>query len=627
MRAAAEAEARWRAGEPRGELDGVPVTIKENVATRGVPMVLGSAAIPPEPAAADAPAAARLREAGAVLVAKTTMPDFGMLTSGVSSAHPTTRQAWNPAWNPGGSSAGAGAAAVAGYAAVHVGTDIGGSVRLPGAWCGVVGFKGSFGRVPVDPPYYARVVGPLTRTVDDAARAMAVLARPDGRDHMSLPPEPSLDWGASAPLTGLRVGLCLDAGAGLPVEPETRAAVEGAAHALGAAGASVEPIAPLITEEMLAGLDRFWRTRTRVELEKLGPDAAARALPYIQQWAAAAAGYDGATVFHGFSQMDAMSSAVGSRVRRGARPAARAGRAGRRDPGRRAVADRRSGDSAGPHRVHGAVLDVRPPGDQRAVGGRRRRSPARRPTRRAPLRRRDGAGRRTRARGAPRSAAGLAAAAGRLSLPRTSAPTPVLLQPASERPPAAQRELAVGRDPVGHAKFSKQRNWLARARPVVHGERARLDPPAAGLQRRQRNALLRGGHGQRMRARMLHGRIFWTAGGIAGLRQRSRQMLDPVARALSFLARRPSDVVQVDRRESLDRLVHLVGKRSGDVLEAAAIRLVIGHRTHSRIPMAATHARGQVRGQARQRVQAAFCFSRKAAPGGWATWVWVAGGE
>src|SRR3954452_4046941 len=312
LRAAVEAEARWRADEPRGELDGEPVTVKENVAARGVPMVRGSAATPPEPAAADAPPAARLREAGAVLVAKTTMPAFGMLTSGVSSAHPTTRQAWNPAWTPGGSSAGAGAAAVAGYAAVHVGTDIGGSVRLPGTWCGVVGFKGSFGRVPVDPPYYARVVGPLTRTVDDAARAMAVLARPDGRDYMSLPPEPSLDWGGSVPLTGLRVGLCLDAGAGLPVEPDTRAAVEGAADALGAAGASVEPIAPLITEEMLASLDRFWRTRTRVELEKLGPDAAARALPYIQEWAAAAAGYDGATVFHAFSQMDSMSSAVGA---------------------------------------------------------------------------------------------------------------------------------------------------------------------------------------------------------------------------------------------------------------------------------------------------------------------------
>ena len=425
LRAAAEAEARWRAGEPRGELDGVPVTIKENVATRGVPMVLGSAAIPPEPAAADAPAAARLREAGAVLVAKTTMPDFGMLTSGVSSAHPTTRQAWNPAWNPGGSSAGAGAAAVAGYAAVHVGTDIGGSVRLPGAWCGVVGFKGSFGRVPVDPPYYARVVGPLTRTVDDAARAMAVLARPDGRDHMSLPPEPSLDWGASAPLTGLRVGLCLDAGAGLPVEPETRAAVEGAAHALGAAGASVEPIAPLITEEMLAGLDRFWRTRTRVELEKLGAGrggASAALHPGVGRGRRRLRRRDGLPRL----QPDGRHVQRGrGRVRRGARPAARAGRAGRRDPGRRAVADRRSGDSAGPHRVHAPVLDVRPPGDQRAVGGRRRRSSARRPTRRAPLRRRRGAGRGARARDAPRSAAALAAAAGRLSLPRTSAPTPV----------------------------------------------------------------------------------------------------------------------------------------------------------------------------------------------------------
>jgi aspartyl-tRNA(Asn)/glutamyl-tRNA(Gln) amidotransferase subunit A len=235
-----------------------------------------------------------------------------MLTSGVSSAHPTTRQAWNADWNPGGSSAGAGAAAVAGYGAIHVGTDIGGSVRLPAAWCGVVGFKGSFGRVPVAPPYYARVVGPLARTVDDAARAMAVLAGPDGRDHMSLPPDPGLEWGASAPLEGLRVGLCLDAGAGLAVEADTRAAVEAAARALDEAGASVEPAGPLITEDMLAGLDRFWRTRTHVELEKLGPEAAARALPYLREWAAPAAGYDGVTVFQGFSQMDAMSVAVGA---------------------------------------------------------------------------------------------------------------------------------------------------------------------------------------------------------------------------------------------------------------------------------------------------------------------------
>src|SRR5262249_32917126 len=106
LRAASQSEARWRAGTQLGELDGGRVTVKENTAPRGVPMVLGSAAIAPVPAAADAPAPARLREAGAVLVAITTMPDFGMLTSGVSSAHPTTRNPWNPDWNPGGSSAG-----------------------------------------------------------------------------------------------------------------------------------------------------------------------------------------------------------------------------------------------------------------------------------------------------------------------------------------------------------------------------------------------------------------------------------------------------------------------------------------------------------------------------------------
>jgi aspartyl-tRNA(Asn)/glutamyl-tRNA(Gln) amidotransferase subunit A len=311
LRAATESAARWRAGTPLGELDGVPVTVKENIATRGVPVVLGSAAIAPVPAAADAPAPARLREAGAVLVAKTTMPDFGMLTSGVSSAHPTTRNAWDPDWNPGGSSAGAGAAATAGYGPLHIGTDIGGSVRLPAAWCGVVGFKGSFGRVPVDPPYYARVIGPLTRTVDDAARAMAVLAQPDGRDHLSLPPAPELDWHARVAVSGLRIGLCLDAGAGLEVEPETRAAVAGCATALGEAGAIVDDAGPLIDEEMLAGLDRFWRMRCHLDLRKAGPEAASRALPYIQEWAAPAADYDGAAVFHGFSQMEAMARAVG----------------------------------------------------------------------------------------------------------------------------------------------------------------------------------------------------------------------------------------------------------------------------------------------------------------------------
>src|SRR5579875_3140100 len=133
MAAARASEARWQSGTPQGPLDGVPVTVKENIATKGVPMPAGSAAVDPLVATADAPAAARLRESGAVILGKTTMPDFGMLSSGLSSFHRLARNPWNLACNPGGSSAGAAAAAAAGYAPINIGTDIGGSVRLPAA--------------------------------------------------------------------------------------------------------------------------------------------------------------------------------------------------------------------------------------------------------------------------------------------------------------------------------------------------------------------------------------------------------------------------------------------------------------------------------------------------------------
>src|SRR6187431_1462617 len=220
---------RWLKGEPMGVLDGVPVTIKDNIATRGVATPLGAASMPLVPAERDAPPAARLREAGAVIFSKTTMPDYGMLSSGLSSFHPLTRNPWDVSKNPGGSSSGAGAAAAAGYGPLHLGTDIGGSVRLPAGWCGLVGLKPSFGRVPVDPPYYGRVAGPMTRRVEDAALLMSVLAKPDHRDGMSLPVQ-DIDWtNLSADLKGKRIGLLLDAGVGMAVEPEVKAAVEATA--------------------------------------------------------------------------------------------------------------------------------------------------------------------------------------------------------------------------------------------------------------------------------------------------------------------------------------------------------------------------------------------------------------
>jgi aspartyl-tRNA(Asn)/glutamyl-tRNA(Gln) amidotransferase subunit A len=312
--AARASDRRWQAGRPRGPLDGVPVTLKENIATRGVPTSLGTAAAELVTAAQDAPAAARLREAGAVIVAKTTMPDYGMLSSGVSSLHPTTRNPWNPDWTPGGSSAGAAAAAAAGYGPIHIGTDIGGSIRLPAGWTGVLGFKPSFGRVPIVPPYYGRVAGPLTRTVADAARAMAIISRPDDRDHLSLPPE-DVPWDKlHAPRSPIRIGLAVEAGAGMPVEAEVAATAASAATALEHLGVAVEAVGPLITDEMLDGLDRFWRMRSYRDWLAVCPQGRERLLPYLREWISPAAGYTGAEVFHGFSQMDAIAKAAGAAI-------------------------------------------------------------------------------------------------------------------------------------------------------------------------------------------------------------------------------------------------------------------------------------------------------------------------
>ena len=301
-------EARWQRGAPLGPLDGVPVTIKDNIATLGDPTPLGTAASDMVPAAADAPPAARVREAGGVIIAKTTMPDYGMLSSGLSSFHKLARNPWNLGCTPGGSSAGAGAAAAAGYGPLHVGTDIGGSLRLPAGWCGIFTLKPSLGRIPIDPPYTGRAAGPMTRSVADAAWLMQVLALPDTRDSMSLPFQ-DIAWAkfdqGTDKLRGLRIGLLLEAGCGVAVEPEIRAAVEHAARLFERAGAVVAPMQPFMTQAMLDGMDHFWRMRSYADMKALAPSKKAQVLPYIQQWADSAATMDGEAIFRAASQFHA----------------------------------------------------------------------------------------------------------------------------------------------------------------------------------------------------------------------------------------------------------------------------------------------------------------------------------
>lgn len=307
---ARESEARWARAEPLGAIDGVPVTIKENIATKGTPIPLGTAAATLVPAAADAPPAARTREAGGVILAKTTMPDYGMLSSGLSSFHKLARNPWDLSTNPGGSSAGAAAAAAAGYGPLHIGTDIGGSIRLPAGWCGLVGLKPSAGRLPIDPPFIGRAAGPMTRTVADTALYMSVLTKPDRRDTMALPYQ-ELDWlDLAGSVKGLKIGLWLDAGFGQTVDDETLTAVQGAAATLADAGATIVPVAPFLTRTMIDGLDRFWRARGYEDVSRLAPEQQAKILPYIFNWIVTAKDFSGRDVYTGFAQIEAMRNAL-----------------------------------------------------------------------------------------------------------------------------------------------------------------------------------------------------------------------------------------------------------------------------------------------------------------------------
>jgi Asp-tRNA(Asn)/Glu-tRNA(Gln) amidotransferase A subunit family amidase len=299
---AAESTRRWDRGAACGKLDGVPATVKDLIATHGTPTPLGTAASELAPASADAPPAARLKEAGAIIFAKTTMPDYGMLSSGLSSFHPLTRNPWDVRTNPGGSSSGAGAAAAALYGPLHLGTDIGGSVRLPAGWCGLVGLKPSLGRVPIEPYYMARSAGPMTRTVDDAALMMEVLVQPDARDATSLP-KLAVDWQARVgSVRGLRIGLMMEAGCGLPVDPQVAAAVRAAADVFAAEGAAILEVEGVLTREILDGIDIFWRTRSWDDIARLPETRRQKVLPYILAWASGGETATGREVVAGFNR-------------------------------------------------------------------------------------------------------------------------------------------------------------------------------------------------------------------------------------------------------------------------------------------------------------------------------------
>jgi aspartyl-tRNA(Asn)/glutamyl-tRNA(Gln) amidotransferase subunit A len=237
-------EARWSAGQPKGLLDGVPVSIKDIILTKGWPTLRGSKTIDPKgPWNDDAPATARLREHGALLIGKTTTPEFGWKGVTDSPLTGVTRNPWNADKTPGGSSGGAAAAVAAGMGPLAVGTDGGGSIRIPCSFTGVFGIKPSFGRVPAWPlsPFGTVAhVGPITRDVQDAALMLTVLSLPDARDWHALPYEPR-DYraGIDAGVRDLRIAYSSNLGY-TRVDPEVEQIVHRAARVFADLGAKLE---------------------------------------------------------------------------------------------------------------------------------------------------------------------------------------------------------------------------------------------------------------------------------------------------------------------------------------------------------------------------------------------------
>lgn len=322
LAAARESEARWAAGKPRSRIDGVPASIKDLILTRGWPTLRGSRTVDRTQAwDDDAPATARLREAGAVLLGKTTTPEFGWRASTDSPLSGMTRNPWDTSRTPGGSSGGAAASVAAGMGVLAVGTDGGGSIRIPAAFTGTVGLKPQFGRVPAWPASPMGTVahlGPHARRVADVALMLDVLARPDPRDGFSLPPPARAHvvdafgddaFGVPPDLRGLRIAYSPRLGYVDCLDPEIERALDEAAATFAALGAQVEKKDPGLRDCHDAFL-AHWMGSARNTVMKLAPEQQALLDPALRAAVDDAARYTLADFLHAHDERLAIAIAM-----------------------------------------------------------------------------------------------------------------------------------------------------------------------------------------------------------------------------------------------------------------------------------------------------------------------------
>lgn len=250
--AAKASEARWTKGEPQGLVDGLPATIKDIIDVKGWPTRRGSLTTSSTPSVHDAPAVARLKEHGAVILGKTTTPEFGWIGACHSPLTGITRNPRNLTRTTGGSSGGAAAAALLNLGVLHLGTDGAGSIRIPAAFCGTFGIKPSYGRVPAYPASAFTVLahqGPLTRNVSDAALMLGVIGEPDGRDTTAWnTPVPDFRIGLEDGVHGLRIAFSPRLGYVRELDAEIEGAAREAARVFADLGAHIEEIDPGFAE-------------------------------------------------------------------------------------------------------------------------------------------------------------------------------------------------------------------------------------------------------------------------------------------------------------------------------------------------------------------------------------------
>jgi aspartyl-tRNA(Asn)/glutamyl-tRNA(Gln) amidotransferase subunit A len=311
---AAASERRWREGTPRGPVDGVPTAIKDIFLTRGWPTRRGSRLVDPEqPWEEDAPSTARLREAGAVLLGKTTTPEFAWKGVTDSPLSGITRNPWDPARTAGGSSGGAGAAVAAGMCPLATGTDGGGSVRIPASFCGIFTIKPTYGLLPLFPasPFGTLAhAGPMTWTVEDAALMLDVMAQPDSRDWSQLPP-PTAPFSQAPPgraVAGLRVAYSPTLGFARP-DPVVERLTREAASVFADLGAHVEEVDPGIGDPVEA-FHVLWFAGVAKVLEAYPAERRGEVEPALAEVAELGAGYSAMDYLEATAQRMALGVAM-----------------------------------------------------------------------------------------------------------------------------------------------------------------------------------------------------------------------------------------------------------------------------------------------------------------------------